>query len=59
MPGDERLGAPRKACATPATVVATLLTFDNTSAGPPVQKRVGWAVPDELVDQMNAVPQST
>ena len=59
MPGDERLGAPRKPCATPATVVATLLTFDNTGAGPPVQKRIGWAVPDELVEQMNAVPQST
>ena len=38
MPGDERLGAPRPSCATPATVVATLLTFDNTGAGPPVQK---------------------
>ena len=59
MPGDERLGAPRQSCATPATVVATLLTFDNTGAGPPVQKRVGWAVPDELVDQMNAAPPST
>ena len=59
MPGDERLGAPRRSCATPATIVATLLTFDNTGAGPPVQKRVGWTVPDELVDQMNAVPPPT
>ncbi len=59
MPGDERLGAPRQSCASPATVVATLLTFDNTGAGPPVQKRVGWAVPDELVDQLNAAPPPT
>ena len=59
MPGDERLGAARESCATPATVVATLLTFDNTGAGPPIQKRVGWAVPDELVDQLNAAPPPT
>jgi hypothetical protein len=57
LPGDERLGQPRPSCATPATVVATLLTFDNVGAGPPVQKRVGWAVPDSLVDQLNAAPQ--
>jgi hypothetical protein len=57
LPGDKRLGEPRPACATPATVVASLLTFDNVGAGPPVQKRVGWAVPDSLVDQLNAAPQ--
>jgi hypothetical protein len=57
LPGDERLGQPRPSCATPATVVATLLAFDNVGAGPPVQKRVGWAVPDSLVDQLNAAPQ--
>ncbi len=56
MPGDERLGEPRPSCAAPATVVATLLTFDNAGAGAPVQKRVGWVVPDELVDQLNAPP---
>jgi hypothetical protein len=42
-----------------AVVVATLLTFDNTGAGPPVEKRVGWAVPDELVDQLNAAAPPT
>ncbi|MEP7112535.1 MAG: hypothetical protein ABI862_04665 [Ilumatobacteraceae bacterium] len=57
MPGDERLGQPRPSCATPATVVATLLVFDNAGAGAPIQKRVAWAVPDEFVDQLNAAPQ--
>jgi hypothetical protein len=59
MPGDERLGSPRPACDAPATVVATLLTFDNTGAGAPVQKRVGWTVPDEIVDGLNAATQPT
>jgi hypothetical protein len=56
-PGDDRLGQPRPSCAAPATVVASLLVFDNTGAGPPAQKRLAWAVPDELVDQLNAAPQ--
>jgi hypothetical protein len=60
VPGDERLGEPRPACDAPATIVATLLAFDNTGAGgAPVQKRVGWTVPDELVDELNATPQPT
>jgi len=54
LPGDERLGTPRRSCATPATVVATHLAFDNNGAGAPVEKRVTWAVPDELVAQLNA-----
>jgi hypothetical protein len=57
MPGDDRLGEPRPSCATPATVVATLLAFDNAGASAPVQKRVGWAVPDTLIDELNAAPQ--
>lgn len=57
VPGDERLGQPRPSCTTPATVVATLLVFDNAGAGAPVEKRVSWAVPDVLVDQLNAAPQ--
>jgi hypothetical protein len=59
VPGDERLGEPRPSCAAPATVVASLLTFDNTGAGAPVQKRVGWTVPEELVDELNAAPRPT
>jgi hypothetical protein len=59
MPGDDRLGQPRPSCATPATVVASLLVFDNAGASPPAQKRLGWAVPDELIDQLNAAPQPT
>jgi hypothetical protein len=57
LPGDKRTGQPRASCTAPATVVASLLTFDNAGASAPVQKRVGWAVPDELVDQLNAAPQ--
>jgi hypothetical protein len=57
IPGDDRLGQPRPSCATPATVVASLLVFDDTGASPPAQKRLAWAVPDELVDQLNAAPQ--
>jgi hypothetical protein len=54
LPGDDRLGGPRPSCTPPATIVATHLVFDNTGAGPPKEKRVGWAVPDELVAQLNA-----
>ncbi len=57
LPGDDRLGEPRPSCTPPATVVATLLAFDNTGAGAPKEKRVGWAVPDDLVAQLNAAPQ--
>ncbi len=57
LPGDKRVSSPRPSCAAPATVVASLLTFDNTGAGAPVQKRISWQVPDELVDQLNAAPQ--
>ena len=57
MPGDERLDQPRPSCEAPATVVASLLTFDDAGAGAPVQKRVGWTVPDDLVAQLNATPQ--
>ena len=57
MPGDDRLGQPRPSCAAPAVVVASLLVFDDTGAGAPVQKRLVWSVPDELVDQLNAAPQ--
>lgn len=54
LPGDDRLGGPRPSCTPPATVVATHLVFDNVGAGPPKEKRVAWAVPDELVAQLNA-----
>jgi hypothetical protein len=57
VPGDERGGQPRPSCATPATVVATLLVYDNAGASPPTQKRLGWPVPDDLIDQLNAAPQ--
>ncbi len=53
-PGDERRGGPRPSCAAPATVLATHLVFDNAGAGPPKEKRVTWAIPDELVAQLNA-----
>lgn len=56
LPGDEHLGVARPLCATPATVVATHLTFDNNGAGAPVEKRVTWAVPDDLVAQLNTAP---
>jgi hypothetical protein len=59
LPGDDREGAPRPECATPATVVATLLVYDNAGASAPVQKRIAWPVPDELVNQLNAAPQPT
>jgi hypothetical protein len=59
LPGDERSTEPRTPCAAPATVVATLLVFDNAGAGAPVQKRVGWALPDQLVDELNEAPQPT
>lgn len=59
LPGDDRLGEPRPSCTPPATVVATLLAFDNTGAGAPKEKRVGWAVPDDFVAQLNAAPQPT
>lgn len=59
LPGDERLGEPRPACATPATVIATHLTFDTNGAGPPVEKRIAWAVPDELVGELNAAASRT
>ncbi len=54
VPGDDRGGGPRSSCASPATVVATLLAFDNVGASPPKEKRVEWAVPSELVAQLNA-----
>lgn len=59
IPGDEQIGEPTPSCATPATVVATVLAFDNAGAGAPVQKRVGWAVPDELVEELNGTPQES
>jgi hypothetical protein len=59
VPGDERLGDPRPSCATPATVVATILAFDNAGASAPVQKRVAWAVPDELIGDLNGAPQQS
>ena len=59
LPGDDRNAQPRAACKIPATVVATLLVFDDAGAGAPVQKRLGWTVPDELIDQLNAAPQPT
>ena len=57
MPGDDRLGQPRPSCATLAVVLASLVVFDDTGAGAPVQKRLVWTVPDELVAQLNAAPQ--
>jgi len=54
LPGDDRVGSPRPSCTAPATMVATHLTFDTAGAGAPVQKRVTWDLPDELVDQLNA-----
>jgi hypothetical protein len=56
LPGDERLGEPRPSCTTPATVVASLLSFGTEGSGQPVQVRVAWAVPDELIDELNAAP---
>jgi hypothetical protein len=57
VPGDDRLGQPRPSCPTPAVVVASLLVFDNTGAGAPVQKKLVWEIPDALVAQLNAAPQ--
>ena len=57
LPGDDRLGAPRPSCASPAMIVASQLVFDNAGAGPPKEKRVGRDVPDDLVAQLNAAPQ--
>jgi hypothetical protein len=59
MPGDGRLGEPRPSCATPATVIANSLSFDNAGASPPVRVRVEWAVPEELIRLLNAAPQPT
>jgi hypothetical protein len=56
LPGDERLGEPRPSCTTPATVIASLVYFDTEGSGQPVQVRVGWGVPDELIAELNASP---
>jgi hypothetical protein len=54
VPGDDRAGGSKPSCAPPATVVATHLVFDSAGAGAPKEKRVAWAVPDDLVAQLNA-----
>lgn len=56
IPREDRLGGPRPLCAAPATVVASLLVFDDSGASAPVQKRLVWPVPDKLVGQLNAAP---
>ena len=35
-------------------VVATVLAFDANGSGQPQSERVQWAVPDALVDELNA-----
>ncbi|HEY7627902.1 MAG TPA: hypothetical protein VH761_12570 [Ilumatobacteraceae bacterium] len=59
LPGDEHPGGPRQPCATPATVVATILAFDAAGAGQPKPQRVEWVVPDALVDELNAAAAGT
>jgi hypothetical protein len=54
IPGDVRDGNARRTCAMPATVVARLLAFDNEGSGQPVRVKVEWAVPDELVAELNS-----
>lgn len=56
LPGDEHSGGTRPPCATPATVVATTIAFDTAGSGQPKTKRVEWAVPDSLIDALNAAP---
>jgi hypothetical protein len=55
VPGDDHQGAPRPACATPATVVARILRVDDN--GQQADLEVVWDVPDDVVANLNDTPQ--
>jgi hypothetical protein len=54
LPGDDRSGAARQTCATPATIVASALSFGANGAGQPTQAHAEWTVPDDLIAQLNS-----